>query len=70
MATFVRQHSHAPCRECDEEVLAMVEDHVGPVADGLRQAAREQDADAVRAFAYELIVLAGSALGAVPRGQG
>jgi hypothetical protein len=67
MATFVRQQSHTPCRECDEEILAMVEDHVGPVAAGLRQAAREQDADAVRAFAYELIVLAGSAIGATRR---
>ncbi len=49
----------------------MVEDHVGTVAAGLRRAAREHDADAVRAFAYELIVLAGSAIAATrPAGQG
>jgi hypothetical protein len=67
MAIFVREHDHAIPHECDDEVLAMVADHVGPAASGLEQAAVERDADAVRAFAYELIVLAGSAIGATRR---
>jgi hypothetical protein len=73
MATFaphhgdVPPHDEAPRRACDEEVLAMVEDQVGTTAAGLRRAARRRDPDEVRAFAYELIVLAGSAIAAVPR---
>ena len=50
-----------------DDIRAVIGDYLRPALDGLEQAIDEGDLAAVRAYAYEVIVGAGSVVSACPR---
>ena len=46
----------------EDDIVAVIDEHLSPALLGLRTAAAEHDDDAVRAYAYELIFLSGCVL--------
>ncbi len=50
-----------------DDLRAVIDDYLRPALDGLEQAIAEGDLTAARAYAYEVIVGAGSVVSACPR---
>ena len=50
-----------------DDLQAVVDDYLKPAVDGLELAVADADLEAVRAYAHELIVGAGSVIAACPR---
>jgi hypothetical protein len=50
-----------------DEIRLVVDEYLLPSAGGLKAAADDDDVDAVRAFAFELLAAAGTVIAACPR---